>query len=128
MNANELKSFIRQVSKEKELDVAVVKDAIEQAIVIASKRNLSQFNDARTELNADTGELRLFVKKTVVNIASNPRTMISLREAQKIQPGVELGLELEVEIPPAALGRIAAQNARQVVMQKLRDEIGRAHV
>lgn len=121
MNANELKAFIRQVSKEKELDVAVVKDAIEQAIVVASKRNLSQFNDARTDLNADTGELRLFVKKTVVNIASNPRTMISLREAQKMQPGVEVGQELEVEIPPAALGRIAAQNARQVVMQKLRD-------
>lgn len=121
MNAAELKAFIRQISKEKDLDVAIVKEAIEQAIITASKKNLSQFNEARPELDPETGELRLFVQKNVVNIASNPRLQVSLREAKKIKPDVQVGDNVEVEIDPAAFGRIAAQSARQVVMQKLKD-------
>lgn len=121
MNATELKAFIRQISKEKDLDVEVVKDAVEQAIISASKKNLSQFEDARVELDVDTGELRLFVQKTVVKIATNPRTQISDRDAKKIKADAQVGDRVEVEIDPAAFGRIAAQSARQVVMQKLKD-------
>ena len=121
MNATELKAFIRQISKEKDLDVEVVKDAVEQAIVLASKKNLSQFEDARTELNVDTGELRLFVKKNVVNIATNPRTQISARDAAKLKTGAAVGDQVEVEIDPSIFGRIAAQSAKQTVMQKLKD-------
>lgn len=121
MNATELKAFIRQISKEKDLDVNVVKEAIEQAIVSASKKNLSAYEDARTELDPETGQLRLFVKKMVVNIAANQRTQISVRDAQKIKPGVQVGETVEVEIDPSVFGRIAAQSAKQVVMQKLRD-------
>lgn len=121
MNAAELKAFIRQISKEKELDIAVVKEAIEQAIISASKKNLSQFTDARPDLDAETGQLHLYVKKTVANIASNPRTHVSLREAKHIKSDVQVGDLIEVEIDPSAFGRIAAQSARQVVMQKLRD-------
>lgn len=121
MNATELKAFIRQISKEKDLDVNVVKEAIEQAIVSASKKNLSAFEDARTQLDPETGELRLFVKKMIVNIAANPRTQISVRDAKKIKPDAAVGETLEVEVDPAVFGRIAAQSAKQVVMQKLRD-------
>lgn len=121
MNATELKAFIRQISKEKDLDVEVVKEAIQQAIISASKKNLSQFEDARPELDVETGELHLFVSKAVVKIATNPRTQISLRDAKKINPDVEPGERIEVEIDPAIFGRIAAQSARQVVMQKLKD-------
>jgi N utilization substance protein A len=121
MNATELKAFIRQISKEKDLDVDVVKEAVEQAIVLASKKNLSQFEDARTELNVETGELRLFVKKNVVKIATNPRTQVSEREAAKLQPGAKVGDQVEVEVDPAIFGRIAAQSAKQTVMQKLKD-------
>jgi len=121
MNATELKAFIRQISKEKDLDVDVVKDAIQQAIVSASKKNLSQFEEARPELDVETGELHLFVTKTVVKIATNPRTQISLREAQKIKADAEVGERVEQEIDPSLFGRIAAQSARQVVMQKLKD-------
>lgn len=121
MNATELKAFIRQVSKEKDLDVMVVKEAIEQAIISASKKNLTQFNDANAVLDPESGQLHLFVKKTVMNIASNPRTQISKRDATKIKKNVELGEEIDVEIDPSVFGRIAAQSARQVVMQKLKD-------
>lgn len=121
MNSTELKAFIRQISKEKDLDVEVVKDAIQQAIISASKRNLSQFEDARPELDVETGELQLFVTKTVTKIATNPRTQISQRDAIKIDPNAQPGDRIEVEIDPSIFGRIAAQSARQVVMQKLKD-------
>lgn len=121
MNATELKAFIRQISKEKDLDVEVVKEAIQHAIISASKKNLSQFEDARPELDVETGELQLFVTKTVTKIATNPRTQISQREAAKIKPDAQPGDTVEVEIDPAIFGRIAAQSARQVVMQKLKD-------
>ncbi|MEI7635394.1 MAG: transcription termination factor NusA [bacterium] len=121
MNAAELKAFMRQISKEKELDINVVREAIEQALVSASKKNLSQFIDAHVQLDADTGQLHLFVKKNVVSLATSIRTEISLREARKHQPGVKVGDVIEVEIDPENFGRIAAQSARQFVMQKLRD-------
>lgn len=121
MNAPELKAFIRQISKEKDLDIEVVKEAIQQAIISASKKNLSQFEDARPELDVETGELQLFVTKTVVKIATNPRTQLSQREAQKIKEDAQVGDRIEIEVDPAIFGRIAAQSARQVVMQKLKD-------
>lgn len=121
MNAAELKAFMRQISKEKELDVHVVKEAIEQAIISASKKNLSQFVDARPLLDPDTGELHLYVKKHVVNIVVNPRTQIALRDAKRQKSDAQVGDLVEVEIDPENFGRIAAQSARQVVMQKLRD-------
>lgn len=121
MNATELKAFIRQISKEKDLDIDVVKDAIQQAIISASKKNLMQFEDARPELDVETGELQLYVTKTVTKIATNPRTQISVREATKINPDAQPGDRIEVQIDPSLFGRIAAQSARQVVMQKLKD-------
>lgn len=121
MDATELTAFIRQISKEKDLDVEVVKEAIQQAIISASKKNLSQFEDARPELDVETGELQLYVTKSVVKIATNPRTQISQRDAVKIKEDAELGDRIEVQIDPSAFGRIAAQSARQVVMQKLKD-------
>src|SRR5690606_14441042 len=110
MNATELKAFIRQISKEKDLDVEVVKEAIQQAIISASKKNLSKFVDARLELDVDPVELHLYVTKTVVKIATNPRTQISQRDAQKIKADAEVGDQIEVEIDPAIFGRIAAQS------------------
>jgi transcription termination/antitermination protein NusA len=121
MNAAELKAFMVQVSREKELDILVVKDAIEQAIISASKKNLAQFVDARPDLDVETGQLRLYVTKNIVNIATNSRTQISVREAQKIRKGSQIGETVEAEVDPAVLGRIAAQSARQMVMQKLRE-------
>src|ERR1700693_3927439 len=100
MNATELRAFIRQIRKEKDLDVNIVKEAVEQAIVSASKKNLSQFVDARPVLDAETGQLHLFVKKNVVNIASNPRTQISLRDAHHILKTASVGDEIEVEVDP----------------------------
>jgi len=121
MLQGDLRAFVRQLSKEKGLDADVVKAAIEEAVVVASKKNLSSFRDAKCELNMDTGKLELRVLKTVVKISGNLRTEISLSDAKKIKEDVAIGEDVLVPVEPEAFGRIAAQSARQFVMQRLRD-------
>jgi N utilization substance protein A len=122
MLQGDLRAFVHQLSKEKGLDPDVVKEAIEEAIVQASKKNLSAYHEARCSLDMETGELRLFVIKEVIDGAiDNPRQEIPIKEAHKINPELEDGDDIEIEIEPEAFGRIAAQSARQFVMQRLRE-------
>ncbi|HBF35398.1 TPA: transcription termination/antitermination protein NusA, partial [Candidatus Sumerlaeota bacterium] len=123
MDFTNLKRDVSAVAKEKDLDIAIVKEAIEYALVAASKKNLSHYNDARAELNMETGELHLLVKKIVVDEPQNDRTEVSRRDARKIlkDPHIGMGDVVEIPIEPAAFGRIAAQSARQIVMQRIRD-------
>jgi N utilization substance protein A len=123
MDFSNLKAYVRTIAKEKDLDVMVVKEAIEYALVAASKKNLSHFREARVDLNVETGELQLLVKKLVVEDVESPRTEISKREAKRLfkDRKIVLGEEVEVSTDPSAFGRIAAQSARQIVMQRIRD-------
>ncbi len=128
-----LKNFIGAISKEKDLDVETIREAIETAILSASKKNLSQFRNARPELDLEGGGLTVYVTKTVVRDedVDNPRTEIGLKEARKLlkretlylpeDAKLEVGVEVEVEIDPSDFGRIAAQSAKQIVSQRLRD-------
>ena len=123
MDLTSLKTYVRAVAKEKDLDIAVIKEAVEHALIAASKKNLSQFREARADLDMESGALNLLVKKTVVETVNNDRAEISRREARKIlkDKKIEVGDEVEVPIHPSAFGRIAAQSARQIVMQRIRD-------
>jgi len=116
-----LTNFIRQLSKEKDLEPEIIKEAIEQALIAASKKNLSMFKNARASLDLATGQLDLVVTKTVVEKVKNPRLEIDLKSARKLKRDVQLGDEIDVLIDPSAFGRIAAQSAKQVVIQRLRD-------
>ncbi|MCX7046893.1 MAG: transcription termination factor NusA [Candidatus Sumerlaeota bacterium] len=116
-----LLGFIQQISKEKGLNPQIIKEAVEQAVVATSKKNLSQFINARAELNMETGELQVLVTKKIVETVSNWRSEVSLKEARKISKSLEIGGEAEVPIPASDFGRIAAQSARQIIMQKIRD-------
>jgi transcription termination/antitermination protein NusA len=124
LDAKELKSHIRQLCKEKDLDEDVIKASIERAILSASKKNLSQYRDAVANLNMDTGELTVTVTKTVVeNEAVPTRDQIRVKEARKIlkDKKVKAGDDVIVPIDPTEFGRIAAQSARQIMMQQMRD-------
>ncbi|MGC8840250.1 MAG: transcription termination factor NusA [Candidatus Sumerlaeaceae bacterium] len=121
MNAEALKALVKQLSKEKELDVQLIKQAIEEAIIAASRRALAQYKEPRAELDVETGVLHLWVKKTVVQEVTNPRTMIALRQARKINKDAQIGDEIEVDEDPSALGHVAAQNMRQILAQKIQD-------
>ena len=123
MDFTNLKAYVNAVAKEKDLDVAIIKEAIEYALIAASKKNLSHFVDARAELNMETGELNLLAKKTVVETVENERLEVTRRDARKELKDKKLDYGDVVEIPvsPSAFGRIAAQSARQIVMQRIRD-------
>jgi N utilization substance protein A len=124
MDPNALKAFIRLISKEKDLPADVLKEAIEHAILSVSRKQLSQFRDAVVNLNMETGELTTTVTKIVAEEASrSDRANVGLKEARKAlgTRKVKIGEEVRVPIDPSELGRIAAQSAKQIVMQRLRD-------
>ncbi|MCX7765931.1 MAG: transcription termination/antitermination protein NusA, partial [Candidatus Sumerlaeia bacterium] len=116
-----LKDFVAQISREKELDIETVKVAIEKAIEAASQKNFSRYRKARPVLDLQTGKIHVYVTKRIVEEVTNFRTEISLKEAKKIKPDAQLGEDIEVEIEPAEFGRIAAQSVRQGIMQRLKE-------
>lgn len=116
-----LRSHARTVSKERGLDMDVVKAAIEDAIVQASKKNLSAYRDAVCSFDMEKNEVTLRVTKAVVRMVKNPRLEISLENARKINPDANEGDDVQVNEDPAAFSRIASQLARQLVRQRLRD-------
>ena len=114
---------INQVSSEKGVSKEVVIQAIEAALVSAYKRNFGTAANQNVvvRLNRQSGDVRVFVQRQVVEEVEEPRTEISLGEARAIKPDVKLGDVVEEEVTPQNFGRIAAQTAKQVVLQRLRE-------
>jgi N utilization substance protein A len=121
IEAVNLKPLIRQISKEKDLEIDVIKASIEEAIRTAAIKRSQSFFNPRPALDVDTGDLRIFVMKKVVVSVSNPRQEIDILKAKQINPSYMLNQEIEVEIDPEEFGRIAAQSVRQGILQRLRD-------
>lgn len=123
MDFKNLKSYVSAVAKERDLDPSIIREAIEYALLTSSRKNLSQFTNARVELNMETGILSLYVTKEVIDEVENPRMQITRRDARKIleDKEIEIGQSVEVPTDPSVFGRIAAQSARQIVMQRIRD-------
>lgn len=121
MNSTELLLAIKQIEKERGIDKEVLIDAIEAALESAYKRNYNVNIPVTATMNRETGELSIFANKSVVETVENPNSEISLTEAKKINPNYEVGDLLEVEAFPKDFGRIAAQTAKQVVIQRIRE-------
>ncbi|MDD3554251.1 MAG: transcription termination factor NusA [Deltaproteobacteria bacterium] len=116
----ELKRIIDQVSKEKGLNKNILISTIEEAIASAIKKQAANPMDIEIKYNPDDGEIDIFQYRTVVEKISNKDMEMSLEEAQRLDPESQLGDSIGVKLDIAAFGRIAAQSARQVIMQKLR--------
>jgi len=113
---------LTQLAAEKNLPREVVLEAVEAALASAFKKDeFAADRNISVKLNATTGEIIVFAEKTVVEQVTDPRHEISLEEAEKIGKGIKLGETLEVEATPKNAGRIAAQTAKQVVLQRLRE-------
>ncbi len=118
---SDLNRVIEQVSKEKGMDRGVIIEALESAMLSAAKRTFGQ-KRIEAKFNPDIGEVELFEVKTVVAQVTNPETEIELETARKtIDPEAEIDDELLSKLPAAAFGRIAAQVAKQSVIQKVRE-------
>jgi N utilization substance protein A len=113
---------INQVSSEKGISKEVVIEAIEAALVSAYKRDFSGANqDVVVRINRQSGDVRVFVRKPVVEAVTDANLELSLDEARRIEPGAQVGETVEIETTPRNFGRIAAQTAKQVVLQRLRE-------
>ncbi|MEW5321147.1 transcription termination factor NusA [Geobacillus thermoleovorans] len=117
----QLLEALADLMREKGISKEVVMEAIEAAIVSAYKRNFGQAQNVRVDLNMDTGTIRVFARKDVVEEVTDPRLEISLEEAQRINPNYQIGDVVELEVTPRDFGRIAAQTAKQVVTQRVRE-------
>ncbi|TCS79246.1 NusA antitermination factor [Pectinatus cerevisiiphilus] len=119
-NKGFLEAF-REVGKEKGIALDVLFDAIEAALISAYKRNFNSAQNVRVSLDRTTGEFHVYAVKNVENEVKNDITDISLDDAHKINPDYQVGDVIEEEVTPANFGRIAAQTAKQVVVQRIRE-------
>lgn len=120
MNA-EFIDALNQLEKEKGISKEVLIEAIEAALISGYKRNFHSAQNVRVDIDWDTGRVRVFARKTVVEEVTDPRLEISLEAATEINPSFELDDIVEIEVTPADFGRIAAQTAKQVVTQRIRE-------
>ncbi len=120
---NEFILAFNEVLEEKQLPKEIILQAIESAMVSAYRRavNASNAQHIEAKIDPDTGKVVIFAEKEVVDVVVDPRTEVSLAEAQRYSPEAELGAMVIVESTPRDFGRVAAQTARQVIQQRIRD-------
>lgn len=118
---SEFMDALTTLEREKGIQKEVIIDAIEAALISGYKRNFNQVQNVRVDVNRDTGSIRVFARKTVVEEVFDARLEISLGEAGKINPSYEVDDVVEIEVTPKDFGRIAAQTAKQVVTQRVRE-------
>ncbi len=119
--SSELLDALNILEREKGISRDVIIDAIEAALVSAYRRNFNQAQNVRIDLNLKTGSMRVFARKEVVDQVFDPRLEISLEDARQISPNYQVEDVVEMEVTPKDFGRIAAQTAKQVVTQRVRE-------
>jgi len=117
----ELIAVIDQIGREKGIDKAKVIGAVEAALQTAAKKRFGQGENIQVEIDSKTGEINVISVKRIVESVTNPKAEISLQEAQRVDSGAEVGDEIGSVIEMDELGRIAAQTAKQVIFQKVRE-------
>ena len=122
--ASELYNVIDALSREKGIDPQIVVNAVEDAIVVATRKYYKTQENLRAELDKESGQIRAFAVRTIVDGSEqieDPLAQITLEDAKRIDPAAEVGGELRTYKPTDVLGRIAAQLAKQVIFQKVRE-------
>ncbi|MBP1931530.1 transcription termination factor NusA [Ammoniphilus resinae] len=112
---------LNDIEKEKGINKEVLIDAIEAALISGYKRNFNSAQNVRVDVNRETGQVKVYARKTVVEDVLDSRLEISLEAAQEIDPNFHLEDIVEIEVTPRDFGRIAAQTAKQVVTQRIRE-------
>ncbi len=120
---NEFVLAFNEVLEEKQLPKEVILAALESAMVSAYRRavNASTAQEVTAKIDPETGKVIIFAEKEVVDVVEDERTEVTLAEAKKVNPTAELGSMVAVESTPSDFGRVAAQTARQVIQQRIRD-------
>ncbi|MGH9683707.1 MAG: transcription termination factor NusA [Candidatus Acidiferrales bacterium] len=119
--ASQLYQTIELISREKHIEPDIIVAAIEDAMVVAARKYYRTEEDLRSKFNAETGQVDVFSVHVVVDEVTDPLREISLADARKRLPEIEVGGEVTETKPTDVLGRIAAQTAKQVILQKVRE-------
>ena len=119
--ASPLYQTIEQISREKHIEPEVIVAAIEDAMVVAARKFYKTEEDLRSRFNPETGQVEVYAVRMVVEQVEDPRREISVSEAQKYDAQAAVGGEILFSKPTDVLGRIAAQTAKQVILQKVRE-------
>ena len=121
MTTSLLYQTIDQLSREKGIDAQIIISAVEDAIVVAARKYYKTAEDLQSHFNKDTGEVEVYAVRKVVESVQDPDHEISLTDALKHDPEIAVEGELRIRKPTDVLGRIAAQAAKQVIFQKVRE-------
>ncbi len=121
MVPSELRRVLEQVEKDKGIDHTVLVEALESALLTAAKKRYGMEKDIEAHFNEELGEIELFQFKTVVETVNNDDFEVSFEEAVKLDPEISLGDSIGIKLDSSEFGRIAAQTAKQVIIQKVRD-------
>ncbi|BFT73032.1 MULTISPECIES: transcription termination factor NusA [Paenibacillus] len=112
---------LSEIEREKGISKELLIDAIEAAMISSYKRNFNTAQNVRVDINRHTGLIKVFARKTVTEEVLDPRLEISLHASREINPNYQLEDIVEIEVTPRDFGRIAAQTAKQVVTQRIRE-------
>lgn len=122
MDTKQFVIMLRQIADEKNIPYEIAQDALEQAIAAAYRKDFGdREQQVRSTLNQKTGEFTIYVIKEVAEDVDNEHTQINVEEARKIKEDAEVGDEVEIKMPYEGFGRVAAQTAKQVILQKIRE-------
>lgn len=123
MDANrELIDALNQIEKEKDISKEVLLEALENSLVAACKNNFGRADNIKVNIDRETGAVNVYAMKEVVEEVTDAVTQISLEQAKMKDINISVGDILNIEVTPKNFGRIAAQKAKQVVVQKIREE------
>ena len=112
---------LHEIEKEKGISKDIIFDALESALISSYKKNFGSAQNVLVEMDRETGKVRVFATKDVVETVEDELLQISLEDAKAIDAKNELGDLVKIEITPRDFGRIAAQTAKQVVIQRIKD-------
>ncbi len=121
MFISDIKRVVEQVSRDKGIDREVLIRALEEALRSAARKKYGNKMDIEVQYNEESGEIEVFQFKEVAEIVNEPEIEISLEEGRKLDPECEVGDSLGTKMDTSTFGRIAAQSAKQVIIQKMKD-------
>ncbi|RKL69033.1 transcription termination/antitermination protein NusA [Salipaludibacillus neizhouensis] len=118
---NEFMDALASIERDKGIDKEIILEAIEQALITGYKRNFNSAQNVRVDIDRETGVIRVYARKEVVEEVFDIRLEIAIEEAKSINPLYDVDDVVEIEVTPRDFGRIAAQTAKQVVTQRVRE-------
>lgn len=121
MFISDIKRVVEQVSRDKGIDREILIRALEEALISAARKKFGGNVDIEVQYNESTGEIEVFQFKEVAEVVTEPDLQISLEEGRKLDPECEIGDSLGTKMDATTFGRIAAQSAKQVMIQKMKD-------